>query len=87
MLKNPKCKYCNEVMEIENTDYYGTSYKCNCENYRKEQKIKDEIYALKQTLGKKERELENLINNSMYERTLREYESRIKAFKDQFKDI
>jgi len=83
---NPLCKHCGEPMEIESVDYYGASYECKCEGYIKEWKLKEELSTIRKALREKETELENHINNSLYECTIREFENKIKEFKKQYEE-
>lgn len=72
-----KCKYCSNTMEIEEVDYYGTSYYCKCKDYKYEIKLENEITKLKEELKDKEEELKNHINNSEYNKKLQNLNSKI----------
>ncbi len=35
-MNNPLCRYCGKPMKIYDEDYYGTTYKCACDGYKKD---------------------------------------------------
>ena len=54
MTNYPLCRYCGKSMEIADVDYYGATYKCACEGYKKDVALQIEIKKLTNQLNKKE---------------------------------
>lgn len=80
-----KCKYCGEELKEAYEDHYYLYYYCSCEGQKKASKIKMEIRNLKLELSKKEKELEELLDNGAYGKMIakkRSIDSKINKFED-----
>lgn len=84
MTNYPLCRYCGEPMEIADVDYYGTTYKCACEGYKKDVALQIEIKKLTNQLNKKEDELREHRNDSMYNKKIKKAEKIIDDVKRDF---
>ncbi len=63
---NPYCPYCNKQMKFDEVyPYQQTSYKCDCEKWKKQEKLKLEINHTREKLYSLENELRNLQLSSL----------------------
>lgn len=83
-MAKPLCKYCGKTMIIENIDYYHASYECDCDDYKKQKELEQEIVKTETHLFKIRQELKNHIANSAYERLIQEYEDKITEVKNKY---
>ena len=82
------CKYCGKTMAIEKIDYYHASYKCDCDDHKKQKELEQEIAKTETYLLKKRQELKDHIANSTYEqRFIQEYENKITEIKNKCAEI
>lgn len=73
-MSNPLCRYCGKPMEIDNVDYYGTTYECSCDDYKKDIALQKEISEIDRKLLMKKIELDNHRNQSIYKKRIKEVE-------------
>ena len=85
-MSNPLCKYCNNPMLIDSIEYTDIWYKCKCEGYLKEQKLISEIRDIKDSLRKKEAELQEHKSNSLYAKSIRELKRKLRETEELYKD-
>ena len=83
---NPLCRYCSQPSEIDSTEYDRTYYKCNCEGYKREQQLTNEIRDLEYRLNKKREELSTHKSSSKYNKIIGELEKQFREIKYQYRE-
>ena len=63
---NPYCPYCDKQMEYDEVyPFESTLYKCDCDKWRKQEKLKLEIYHTQEKLLRLQNELKNMQSLSL----------------------
>lgn len=85
-MKYPLCKYCNKEMKIDRTEYTDIYYKCDCEDYLKEQKLQAEISDLEWKIYLKKEELSKHKSNSIYSKRIGELKNQLAETERLYRD-
>lgn len=79
----PLCKFCGKPME-HNWCGMDEYYSCDCEGQKHAYELKQQIGKLEELLYDKKTELENYVNNNLYNTKVRNLKNQIKELESQY---
>lgn len=82
-----RCKFCGKELKTGFEDMYHDYYYCNCDGMSKYVRLRSEMISLKNAVDDKQKEIDELIQNSAYGKMLKEklkMESNLREFEDCF---
>ena len=78
------CRYCGRPMKSATAKLSDGDYTCDCEDWKKDEKLCKEIMELEEAKIQKYKELHELRRNCKYCSLIREYKAAIEQIKEAY---
>ena len=84
----PYCPWCNKQMKIDEVyPYEPTSYKCDCDSWKAQEKLLKEMSNLEKELLRVKNELKHLRENSLRSKEIEEQEKKLREIKKHYSTL